>query len=169
MATNYVHDTAAGRSISAYVILNKRGQHVATVRMFHGQSVLVNVWNHSADALARCAKTRKVNIESDRTAHDLFYFQHGRAGGYGYDKATAALSGLIIDGHEMTNHCGVRLPLPKGAKLFPRDFKVPPGYTLTNWTGSREKPDEPQGYMDCYRKEGLEYLKALGYQVITAV
>jgi len=167
--TKYVHDTASGRIISAYVILNKRGKHVATVRAYHGSAVLVNVWNHSEDAQLRCARARKVKIESERTAHDAFYFQYGRAGGHGYDKFTAALSGLIIDGHELTNHCGARLPLPKGAKLFPCDFKVPPGYALANWTGSREKPDEPQGYMDCYRKEGMEYLKALGYQVITAI
>lgn len=167
MATKYVHDTAAGRIISAYVILNKRGKHVATVRMFHGSSVLVNVWNHDADAQLRCAKTRKLKDVDTNWAHKLFYFQHGRAGGYGYDKATAALSGLIIDGHEMTNHCDARLKPPKGTTLFPRDYKVPPGYALANWLPAKD--GKPEGYMDCYRREGLEYLKAIGYQVITAV
>lgn len=166
MASKYVHDMEAGKSISAYVILNKRGEHVATVRAFHGQSTLVNVWNHTSKAWARCVKARKLKGTSERTAHDLYAFQHGRAGGYGYDKFTAALSGLIIDGHEMTDHCGGRLAMLKGLTLFPRDFKVPPGYALANF---HRRDDGTEGYMDCYRLQGLEYLKALGYNVITAI
>ena len=166
--SKYVSDTAAGRAISAYVILNKRREHVSTVHIFHGGAVLVNVWNHTTNAQARCAKARKTD-RSERAAHDAYHFQHGRAGGYGYDKVTAALAGLIIDGHELTDHCGARLPLPKGATLFPRDFKVPAGYMLANWQGDRLNPDKPQGYMSCHRMHGLEYLKAIGYNVIAAI
>ncbi len=32
--------------------------------------------------------------------------QAGSAGGYGYDKLTAALAGMTIDGYTMADHCG---------------------------------------------------------------
>lgn len=160
MTTKYVHDTAAGKSISAWIILDPAGEHVATVRAFYGQSVLVNVWNHTREAQRRCAVARGT---SEREAHDAYHFQYGRAGGWGYDKFAAALSGRIIDGHEMTDHCGGRHPLPEGMKLFPRDYPVPDGYSLANWDR------EGQGYMDCYRMEGLRYLSDIGYHVIPAI
>ena len=70
--TKYVTDTKAGKSLSAYVILNKKGQHVATVRA------------HFSDG-----GTCLVNVHCDKDG-----FQRATAGGYGYDKFTAALSGL---------------------------------------------------------------------------
>lgn len=198
--TKYVRDTAAAKSISAYVILDKKGNHVADVQAHfsNGGTCLVNVWHANG------------NIE----------MQHGKAGGYGYDKFAAALDGMIIDGHMMTNHCS-RLGAPKvakGRKLFPRDFKPRKGYDLANYasiskeTGSRIYRDEwlkrayaalgiaeddrdsinarwdeiatkareleiaweqsddcETGYSDCYRKTGLEYLKAIGYRIIQAI
>lgn len=124
----YVRDTAAGKSISAYVILNKKGETVATVQAHfsNGGTVTVNVWGKGSD------------------------FQHGKAGGYGYDKFAAALDGMTIDGHAMTDSCS-RLGAPKkpkGRKLYPRDFKPRKGYTLANYstiskeTGNRIYGDE---------------------------
>lgn len=170
----YVSECAAAKQLSAYVILNPKGEHVATFRAFHGSTVVVNVFNVTTAAQLRCAKAAGL-MKSDpgsqaareRIAHDNFSFQRGTAGGGGYDKVTAALSDMIIDGHKMTDHCGARLPLPKGATVFPRDFKVPKGYALANFQVGRD--GKPEGYMDCYRREGLEYLKALGYQVIYAI
>jgi hypothetical protein len=165
--TKYVRETAAGKSISALVILNPKGKHVATVQAYYGNSgrVLVNVWH----AYQKGKETPEM--------------QHASAGGYGYDKFTAALSGLIIDGHTMSNHCSREgaPKYPKGRNSFPSDFKPPKGYSLANWAdGSKTYPDtgarvhsrlapDESGYSDCYRKEGLKYLEAIGYQVITAI
>jgi len=171
----YVSECSAAKQLSAYVILNPKGEHVATFRAFHGSTVVVNVFNVTAKAQMRCLiahiKTQKdpepgTTAEHRERAHDKFSFQRGTAGGYGYDKLTAALSDMIIDGHKMTNHCGASLPKPKKRTVFPRDFKAPKGYSLANF---RRGAEGQEGYMDCYRREGLEYLKALGYQVIYAI
>lgn len=152
-----VRETAAGKAISARVILNPKGEHVATVQAYHGDACTVDVW-HTRGAL------------------DL---QQGRASGYGYDKFTAALSGLTIDGHKMTDHCskeGAPKP-PKGRTTWPAGFKVKRGYTLANYKtfnygpdGARiPLPDADAGYSSCFRLEGLKYLEALGYRVIQAI
>lgn len=195
--TKYVRETAAAKSISAWVIL-KGSRYVATVQAHFGNSrVLVNIWQHGEE------------------------MQSGTASGYGYDKLTAALAGLKIDGHELTDHCS-RLGAPKPPKgnagLFPRDYKPRAGFSLSNWTrasretGKRfhaydwndkarrelglpddgrlisdsqfqtmadladnlkkaweESPDYAEGYADCYRESGLKYLEKLGYSVHSAI
>jgi hypothetical protein len=99
-----------------------------------GGVCLVNIWQEkeaakrSTDARAKAGKPFKA--EEYRTPGA---FQWAKAGGYGYDKATAALARMIVDGHELTDHCGGRLALPKGAKVFPYDFKAPKGYSLANY------------------------------------
>lgn len=197
--TKYVSDTAAGKSVSAYVILNRKGEHVATVKAHWGNS--------------RCL----VNVHCDKAG-----FQAATASGYGYDKFSAALSHCTIDGHEMSDHCGKALKPPKGRFVWPRDAKAPKGYWFVNWctvdakTGNRrdsyhwrdlalriwreengldestypesqetwdyvarngrrlaseasERGDTAEGWQDCYRLVGLDYLKALGYRVIQAI
>lgn len=80
-----VRETTAARSIRAIVIMRGK-RHVATVQAHYGNSrVSVDVWHTDGTPL-----------------------QQGSASGYGYDKFTAALSGLTIDGHKMTDHCGAR-------------------------------------------------------------
>jgi hypothetical protein len=168
MSTKYVSDTSAGKSISAWIIL-KRGKHIATVRAYFGASVLVNVFNHDNN---RSLKNK------DGTYRDLA-FQCGRACGYGYDKLTAALSGLEIDGHKLTDHCQVNR-LAKPGALYAKDAKAPRGYSFANWHcresvkidgeyEMRDVPPEKQGYTDCYRESGLKYLEAMGYSVIQAI
>ena len=135
-------ETKAGKSISAWVILNPEGREVATVQAYYSDSggVTVDVFQWS---------------RSDK-AH-----QQGHAGGYGYDKFAAALSGLEIDGIPMTDHCGGRLPTPAGG--FPQDFTAPAGYSLANF-------DRDTGtYRDCYRLTGMRYLEAIGYRCIQAI
>lgn len=134
-----VRETTAGAAISAYVVLNKKGEHVATVNAHYsnGGAVTVDVWNHGA-AVMRSFETARKNgrvsekalaahadrapdyykEQADRidwTARDLYGLQQGRAGGYGYDKFAAALAGLIIDGHTMADHCG-RVPEAEKAR-----------------------------------------------------
>jgi hypothetical protein len=173
--SKYVMDTKAARALRAVVIM-KGKRHVATIRAYFGQggSCLVNVWQDSPGQLARPDTDGKWRRQ---TAHDRFQFQHGRATGYGYDKYAAALSGVVIDGHRMTDHCGDRLPYPKGKTLFPVGFKAPRGYSLANWnprrvwneeTGGHEWQGE-EGYMSCFRKTGTDYLQAIGYTVITVL
>lgn len=125
-----VRETKEGAAISAYVVLNKKGEQVATINAHYsnGGTVSVDVWNigEAVDrSFATACKTNKVTAkqiakmaeqapdyykeESERiawAARDLFGLQQSKAGGYGYDKFAAALAGLIIDGHTMANHCG---------------------------------------------------------------
>lgn len=197
MASNYVTDTAAGKSISAYIVLNKKGVHVATVRAS---------WSNSGNCL--------VNVHDDKDG-----FQSAKRGGGGYDKFASALSGMTIDGHVMNDHCGMSLSLPKGKNLFPSGFKVPKGYHLANYwersraTGKRlnkfdfedtarknlgfdnsgaenldetrydqfalereklfqawrDSDDCERGYSSCFRESGLKFLEAIGYRVIQAI
>ena len=131
--TKQVRETTAGAAISAYVVLNKKGEHVATVNAHYsnGGRVSVDVWNHGdhaclaslETALATGRVTEKAlaaelakapdYYEGDRrkewAAYQLFGLQQSSAGGYGYDKYAAALAGLIIDGHTIADHCG-RVP-----------------------------------------------------------
>ena len=158
-----VRDTKAGRAIKAFVVLDKRGDQVATVHAHYseGGTVTVNVWDNKT-----CTPLQK-----------------GRAGGYGYDKFTAALSGLVIDGHKLTDHCQESLKPPKGRLWQDSDRAklAKKGFVLSNWTGPREEgkpfnswgregvPDEASGYVSAYRLSGLRYLEALGYRVLQAI
>jgi hypothetical protein len=157
--TKYVRDTAAGKSISAYVIL-RDGIEVATVNVHYGNSrVLVNIFQ-SDQAAKACAAALN---EKSHVAPSKYVFQKGAAGGYGYDKYTAAISGCIIDGHKITNHCDERLALPRGRQAFGPRFKAPAGYHVANWS------QRLNGWTDCYREPGLKYLEAIGYTVIQAI
>lgn len=108
--SKYVRESAAAKSIKAIVIM-KGVRHVATVQAHYGSSrCLVNVWHCDGTAM-----------------------QSGTASGGGYDKFTAALSGLTIDGHVMSDHCGGRKSPPKALGYFPADYKTPKGYRLANF------------------------------------
>jgi hypothetical protein len=160
----YVRETKAGKSISAYVIL-KGGKQVGTclVHFSDGGTCLVNLFqsDKAAERSAAAAKNAK------RTARD-YCFQSASAGGYGYDKFTSALSGMWFDGHELSDHCGKNKKPPKGCTVFPRDAKPPRGYRFANFI-SGERNDGQEGFLDCYRMQGFEYLRDIGYEVIQAI
>lgn len=161
--SKYVLDSAAAKAISAYVILDSRGAYVAKVVMHHGQSrCLVNVWQTGA-AATRSAVAAGPAPRSAVDGERAFIFQHATAKGYGYDKRTAALAGLYIDGHALTDHCSRdgAPARPRGLDHYPADFKFPKGYSPANPTGA--------GWRDCYRGSGLEYLEAIGYHVVQAL
>lgn len=106
-----IYETSAAKSLKAYVILSRGGKLVARVLAHYGDSVCrVEVNDEKSDAM-----------------------QVGSARGGGYDKFTAALSGLTIDGHVMSDHCGERAKPPRGLNYFPSDYKPRPGYSLANW------------------------------------
>lgn len=174
MTKKYVSDTKAANSISAYVIM-KGTRHVATVTAAFSRdgTCLVNV-RQDDNGAQRSAKSSGKNVDTLR-------FQHSSAGGYGYDKFTAALSGLWIDGHKLTNHCGGSKKPPKGHKVWPSDAKEPRGYRFANFQSQYitfgfdpEKHENPhfqgeEGWESCHRIEGLKYLEAIGYTIIQAV
>lgn len=166
-----VEDTTAGKSISAYVILRK-GKIVAKVLVYFGggRTCVVNVIQHDDPA----KKSYKVALAADPKLQVDYpesglTFQGRVTGGYGYDKFTAALSGVVIDGIALNDHCGIRLPLPKGKKLFPRSFKTPPGYSLVNYVSSDRSTTGRAGYSDCYRQSGIKLLSELGYEVTQVI
>lgn len=167
-----VRETAAGKVISAWVILNPKGETVAKVQAFYGNSVTVNCFHYGDSPDHASYRTDKamgkraaLDERQRKEAFKKWHFQSGTAGGYGYDKFASSLSGMIIDGHHMTNHCS-RLAAPKppkGLAGYPSDFKCPKGYSLANWSS------EKQVYGDCYRFERFKYLQAIGYNVIQAI
>jgi hypothetical protein len=150
MATQ-VRETSAGKSISAYIVLNKKREHVATVNVHYsnGGTVTADVWNHGDKPVNACldaairagvvtearlekaidaseAKRSWIGESSDRhtdwAAYDLFGLQQGRAGGYGHDKVAAALAGLWIDGQQLSNHCGTVANAQKAKDALMRKY-----------------------------------------------
>lgn len=186
----YVRETKAGKAISAYVILNAKSVHVATVQAHFsdGGTCLVNVWAHG-DAVTKknavaagLAKDGEVSSE----AHDAMYMQQGRAGGYGYDKFTAALSGLYIDGVRMSDHCGHNEQTEALAKRYARACikhdianASHEGYILfrDEWDARAKKigarfanyDSNLRRYTSLFLESGLERLTSLGYRVINGI
>lgn len=130
MATQ-VRETKAGGAISAFVILNKKGEHVATVNGHYsdGGRVSVDVWNVGTGPVERSFATAQATgmvtpaevakltskapdyyrDEESRlswAAYQACGLQQGNAGGGGYDKFAAAIARTVIDGHTIADHCG---------------------------------------------------------------
>lgn len=123
-----VRETAAGKSVSAFVVLNKKGQHVATVNAYfpNGGGCSVDVWNlgqsavnNSWAAAIKCGKLSKAGLEkalagatknrdwisdderAQWAAFDLFGMQQSTG-----NNLESALDGLVIDGQYLFDHCG---------------------------------------------------------------
>lgn len=134
-------DFAAFQSVSAYVVLApETRERVAIVQAHFSES--------------KCTVTAY-----DREAGKP---QTASASGYGYDKFTAALSHLTIDGHALNDHCGRQLDPPSKGYRWPRDYTPPTGYQLANYDR------EGGGYRSCFRLPGFDFLTAHGYEVIQA-
>lgn len=112
---------------------------------------------------------------------DHFTTQKSTAGGYGYDKLTAALSNMTIDGHSLSDHCGQDEHSKRLLKAYGKAMKAgdsakgqaviekakKAGYSFSNWTSEGGfKPNDWEGFQSCYRLPGLDYLRAIGYHVI---
>ena len=194
-----VRETAAGQSISATVILNKKGEHVATIQAHCSNAgrVTVDVWNHG-DAVARCYAMKNPNTggaatygrwlaECDAQAYGLFGLQQGSAGGYGYDKHAAAMTGLIIDGHTIADHCG-QVPEDEKARAallraYWKAVKAGKANTAETRDGWQQKAkrigchfanwqqdaDGCAGWASLHFDQGLTRLESLGYTVISAI
>lgn len=151
-----VRETAPGKSISAWVIMRNDGKHVATVQaaFLDSGGVWVDVYGpHSIE-------------------------HQGRAGGYGYDKLTAALSGAIIDGitiydHSVGNYNAENTKYPDLNKLMQRYKRA--GENAKNWQNEAKLIGASFSnwldgeYKSLYYISGLERLTAMGYKVIQAI
>lgn len=182
-----ISDRQASKAVSAYVIM-RGAKRVATVHVLHGSGGAVQVdvlqCREAAERSEAAARKAGEKIADPRSRFlEPFDVQQAKAGGYGYDKFTAALSGMWVDGHKLTDHCGESLKKPRGKKYFPHGFKAPKGYSLSNpalfqvstgrrvdtWAPETLEGPQVQGYTDCYKRSGLDYLSALGYSVIKAI
>jgi len=143
-----VRETQAVKQISAYVIISPKGEHVSTVQAHFTNSGMcrVDVWGK----------------------HELIY--QGKASGYGYDKFTAALAGAKIDGWQIYDHCGQndesQRILNESKILGHEDNFVQAEIKALGMSFSNCSNGE---YKSLYYLSGLERLKALGYNVITAI
>lgn len=194
-----VRDTNAGQSISAWVILNRRGREVAHVQAYHGNSVTVDVYTIGDEAVARnmvAMGTLKkgdplpYGTAKERAAYDRAHVQQGTAGGYGYDKLTAALSGLYIDGVRLMDHCEHNEP--GTVRLYARYLKDydARGIQMADdddtarafreeWEKKAQKigarfanygiGERTRAWGSLYPVSGLERLEMLGYRVIRAI
>lgn len=164
-----VRETSAGKSISAYVILNKKCKEIASVHAHYSDNgvCLVDVWDFSRGEL-----------------------QQARAGGGGYDKFTACLMGLTIDGIKLTDNCGTDKRTEKILKQY-IDGKITAeeatkkanrigarfanyrtffnGIPRDSFEGDQEKAEVTHRWTSLYLEPGLDKLTALGYTVIQAI
>ena len=177
-----VRESAAGKSISAWIILNNKGEYCATVQTHYGNSrTQVDIWAAGMD------------------------LQQGSASGYGYDKFTAALAGLKIDNHILNNHCGqnettksileaylrkvkeaYKLGKPKavidgiekhykkqaekiGARFANYSQFYKGDIASYNFKGNTKKTPSIWYYTDLYLGSGLKRLEMLGYKVYQAI
>ncbi len=167
MASKYLSDDIPAR---AWVVL-KKGKLVA--------KIVVKYPKDGAGVVRAQCETRNEKGE--------YELQNGKAGGYGYDKTTAALAGFWIDGHRLADHCGQVEPeaMDKAARLLKQHMagKLPKlphcnggstemreaaekiGFRWSNW---RSDENHPHGgcYTSIYPETGVERLSCLGYTVI---
>ena len=151
MATQ-VRETAAGKSISAWVLLNKKGQHVATVNAYfpNGGGCKVDVWNlgqsavnnscaaaikfgklsakAATKALEDCKKNRDWISDDERqqwAAFDLFGMQQSSG-----NDIEGALAGLVIDGQYLFDHCSKDAHTEKLLTAYHKAMHAHPDHTL---------------------------------------
>lgn len=185
------------RTHSAWVVLNPKGEHVATITAQYPRDgagrMYVNVRNvtrsaqqRTADRYAATHGKRLIDRDATDAGGAHLWFQSASAGGYGYDKTTAALAGLIVDGHTLADHCG-RVPEAEAAKarLFAGYQKAwaahqaagTVDFDQAGWNAKARKigarfanwSREAGGYMSLHFESGLDRLRTLGYTVIDAL
>ena len=167
-------------NVSVSVVFNRKGEHVATVQ-----------WLYPRDGAS--------TVHCQVFTPDEGLIWHGKVGGYGYDKSTAALSGAIIDGIKIANHCGSAEESHERAKsrLMKRYINAAVrgishdetnafvekarkmGCHFANYTRCDDMPSEPGNepgevkhgyrYSSLHTQAGLDRLSAMGYRVINAI
>jgi hypothetical protein len=194
-----VSETTAGRAIGAYVVLRPDNSVCATVQVCYATSTLLaTVTQYDDRARANTAAALGYGFDAythhitsapkgksrdiGKPLYEVLGIQTASAGGCGYDKKTAALAGMVIDGHHLTNHCQTKKPLPDGQLVWresDRKALESEGYRFANYTRITDQEAERfahfgqaigvEGYRDAYRLSGLDYLVSIGYRVIQAI
>lgn len=157
---------------TAKIVLNKKGEHVATIQFRYGSGggVQCDVW------------ARKPGEKWLSLVHQK------KSGGYGYDKAAAALAGAVIEGYKLANHCGYveELGEKKRAalmKAYTRRVKVGGmsreehaafekkaariGCRFANW--NTPAVGLPHSWGSLHNESGTGRLEMLGFRVINAL
>ena len=104
----------------------------------------------------------------------------GKAGGYGYDKFTSALSGAVIDGHTIYNHSVGNYnkdnpQYPDLNQLMQRYGRNSNKQDEAYWRNEADKigasfTNYHDGkYTSLYYVSGLDRLRSFGYKIIQAI
>lgn len=93
----------------------------------------------------------------------------GKAGGYGYDKASAALAGAIIDGVKIYDHCSLPTENDKQIMRGLVEMHKRWGYELARDEAAKHGARMANGGENAYYEVGLDRLRVMGYKVIQAV
>lgn len=155
---------------TATIVLNNKGEHVATVQTRYGSGggVQVDVWSR-VDGYLQLTHQKK-------------------AGGYGYDKRTAALAGATIEGYRIADHCGSVEPAgekKRAALMNAYKKRVKAGNMSREDHAAFEKKAErigcrfanwntpavglPHSWGSLHNESGLGRLSMLGFRLITAI
>lgn len=92
----------------------------------------------------------------------------GQATGYGYDKLTAALSGLSVDGVKFTDH-SKQDETSARLLLRMRRAKTDEDRSKVETSARRQGYHFANSGTSCYRETGLDILRMMGYRVIQGV
>ena len=142
-----VNETKAGVSIAAWVILDKKGNLAAKVHAHFADSGVVTVDVYNLDGTP---------------------LQQGRASGWGYDKLTAALSGVTIAGVKIYDHCGgfADEEIALKARMVKAYAKNP---DAAEKRAAKLGMRFANGGDSCFFISGLDRLLAFGFTVIQAI
>lgn len=157
---------------TAKIVLNKKGEHVATVQ-----------WRYGSGGGVQC------DVWSRKAGESWLSLTHQKkAGGYGYDKAAAALAGAVIEGYKIADHCGYveesgekkRAALmkaytrrAKAGEMSREDHAAYEkkaariGCRFANW--NTPAVGLPHSWNSLHNESGLGRLEMLGFRVITAI
>jgi len=145
-----------GINVTAFVILRKNGQHVATVHIKNtADSSRVDVWNQHPE------KGRPNPTATQRDAAEEYGPQQGRATRYGYDREVMALAGLEIDGWEVMALAGLEID---GWEMVGHCTPGRPGALDVEPSNCRNGKATTW-----HTASGLKRLEKRGYQVIRAI
>lgn len=133
---------------AAIVVLNKKGEYIANVTALYTKSA--------------------VTVEVLEIGKGVTHTR--KAGGYGYDRFTAALSGASIDGVRLHDHCGQDESTAKILHAYHKGrIDVETAKKRAHRIGARfaNAGHGPDGkYMSLYYESGLERLRVMGYRII---
>lgn len=167
----YVNDTKAGKSISAYIILDKKGKLVGKILASFtdtslGGRCLVNVFDWTPEAEA--------DYETNKRT-----FQQATRNGCGYDKFTSALDGLTFGPYVLSDHCSSDPATKAKIDKLMADYNLAMDreQDTVNWNDRAKKigvsfanwSRECNRWTSLYKESGIKYLEAMGYQVVQAI